>query len=184
VAIEAVDAYAVLGVAPTATFQEIRHAYRSLARGLHPDANPGDRAAVARFRLLADAYDQVNEPQRRLAYDRIHHPLPIGGPRAARSARGPTGNTAVRGVGARPDQQRREARIDATPADRTTFRTLAWLLGVAAGLMVALVLVFVVSALITDEDPRISVPSPRPGIAGFCRTADGWVACVNVHQNP
>jgi hypothetical protein len=184
VAIEPVDAYAVLGVAPTASFQEIRHAYRSLARGLHPDANPGDREAVARFRMLAHAYEQVGDPLRRLAYDRVHHPMPSVGPRAARTAPGPTGNTAVRDVGARPDHRPREAAAEAPPVDRTSFRAVAWILGAAVGLMLTLVLTFVVSALITDDDPLLSVPSPRPGVAGFCHTADGWVACVNVHENP
>src|SRR5213593_2257548 len=51
------DAYAVLGVSPGATTDEIRHAYRVLARRFHPDADGRDPRAAARFAQATDAYD-------------------------------------------------------------------------------------------------------------------------------
>lgn len=64
------DPYAVLGVARTATADEIKQAYRSLARELHPDLNPGDRRAEERFKEVSAAYDFLSDVARRAQYDR------------------------------------------------------------------------------------------------------------------
>ena len=53
---------AILGVSETATPQEITAAYRKLARDFHPDRNPGDKTAEAKFRQVADAYDELRKP--------------------------------------------------------------------------------------------------------------------------
>jgi molecular chaperone DnaJ len=63
------DLYELIGVPRTAGLEEIKRAYRRLARRLHPDINPGDRAAAVRFRLVADAYEILADPERRRQYD-------------------------------------------------------------------------------------------------------------------
>lgn len=64
------DYYGDLGVARDASTEEIKRAFRRLARESHPDANPGDLAAEARFRRIAEAYEVLSDPGRRNAYDR------------------------------------------------------------------------------------------------------------------
>jgi len=64
------DYYATLGVARDASSEEIKKAFRKLARDTHPDANPDDPAAEERFREIAEAYEILSDPQRRAAYDR------------------------------------------------------------------------------------------------------------------
>jgi molecular chaperone DnaJ len=66
------DLYIVLGLAHGATEAEIKRAYRRLARRFHPDINPGDRVAEARFRQILDAYETLMDPQRRSRYDSGH----------------------------------------------------------------------------------------------------------------
>jgi molecular chaperone DnaJ len=63
------DLYIVLGLAHGATEADIKRAYRRLARRFHPDINPGDRVAEARFRQILDAYETLIDPQRRSRYD-------------------------------------------------------------------------------------------------------------------
>jgi molecular chaperone DnaJ len=67
------DYYEVLGVARQATAEEIKRAYRQLAMQHHPDRNPNDAAAEARFKEAAEAYEVLKEPQKRSAYDRFGH---------------------------------------------------------------------------------------------------------------
>jgi molecular chaperone DnaJ len=64
------DYYATLGVARDAPAEDIKKAFRRLARETHPDANPGDPAAEARFREVAEAYEVLSDPERRRRYDR------------------------------------------------------------------------------------------------------------------
>ncbi|MBI3979367.1 MAG: DnaJ domain-containing protein [Chloroflexi bacterium] len=65
------DHYALLGVPPTATAEEVRRAYRRLARKYHPDTTtePRDRAAE-RFKRITEAYEVLSDPKRRAEYDR------------------------------------------------------------------------------------------------------------------
>ena len=63
------DLYIVLGIERGAPAGEIKRAYRRLARRLHPDINPGDREAEARFRQVLEAYETLIDPDRRRRYD-------------------------------------------------------------------------------------------------------------------
>lgn len=64
------DYYADLGLDRQATIDDVKRAFRRLARESHPDANPGDAGAEARFRRIAEAYEVLSDPARRAAYDR------------------------------------------------------------------------------------------------------------------
>src|ERR687891_1681030 len=63
------DLYVVLGLAHGATESDIKRAYRRLARRFHPDINPGDHTAEARFRQILEAYETLIDPERRSRYD-------------------------------------------------------------------------------------------------------------------
>jgi molecular chaperone DnaJ len=63
------DLYVMLGVRPAATPDEIRRAYRRLARRFHPDINPGDRVSASRFGQILQAYQTLIDPARRSRYD-------------------------------------------------------------------------------------------------------------------
>jgi molecular chaperone DnaJ len=65
------DYYDVLGVARTATADEIKKAYRRLAMQHHPDRNPGDLAAEEKFKEAAEAYEVLSDPEKRARYDRF-----------------------------------------------------------------------------------------------------------------
>ena len=61
--------YEVLGVAPTASSADIQKAYRKLAKKLHPDLNPGDKAAEEKFKEVAGAYDLLSDDEKRKRFD-------------------------------------------------------------------------------------------------------------------
>lgn len=65
----ATDPYTVLGVARTATEDEIRRTFRRLAKELHPDVKPGDEAAAERFKQVSQAYDILGDAEKRRKYD-------------------------------------------------------------------------------------------------------------------
>src|SRR5215467_14643147 len=64
------DPYAVLGVARDASEDDIKKAYRRLAKKLHPDLSPGNRANEQQFKEVSAAYDLLSDPAKRARYDR------------------------------------------------------------------------------------------------------------------
>lgn len=67
------DYYELLGVSRTASDSDLKSAFRKLAMKHHPDKNPGDAAAEAKFKELNEAYQTLSDPQKRAAYDRFGH---------------------------------------------------------------------------------------------------------------
>ena len=73
------DYYEVLEVSRSASVDEIKKAYRKLAIKYHPDRNPGDAEAEAKFKEAAEAYDVLHDPQKRQQYDQFGFDAPSGG---------------------------------------------------------------------------------------------------------
>jgi curved DNA-binding protein len=65
------DYYQILGLPRSASTEEIRKAYRKLAMQYHPDHNPGDKQSEDRFKEINEAYQVLNDPQKRAHYDRV-----------------------------------------------------------------------------------------------------------------
>lgn len=82
------DYYEVLGVSKTATDEELKKAYRKLAKKYHPDANPDNKEeAEAKFKEVNEAYETLSDPQKRRMYDQFGH----NGPQGFGGAGGPFG---------------------------------------------------------------------------------------------
>src|SRR5690349_18796372 len=78
------DYYEILGVKRNASEEEIKSAYRKLARQYHPDRNPGDKQAETNFKEVQEAYDVLSDKNKRVQYDRFG----TTGPRGGREGRG------------------------------------------------------------------------------------------------
>jgi DnaJ-class molecular chaperone len=74
------DHYEVLGVAKNASEADVKKAYRKLARQYHPDRNPGDKTAAAKFKEVQDAYDVLSDKSKRAQYDQFGFAGPGTGP--------------------------------------------------------------------------------------------------------
>jgi molecular chaperone DnaJ len=73
------DYYAILGVEQAASQKDITKSYRQLARQLHPDANPDDKAAEERFKEVSAAYEVLGDPEKREQYDEVRRMGPMAG---------------------------------------------------------------------------------------------------------
>jgi molecular chaperone DnaJ len=67
------DYYELLGLTKGASAEEIKKAYRKMAMQFHPDRNPGDAEAEAKFKDCSEAYEVLKDEQKRAAYDRFGH---------------------------------------------------------------------------------------------------------------
>lgn len=67
------DYYEVLGVSRSAAADELKKAYKKLAAKYHPDRNPGDEEAITKFKEASEAFDVLNDPDKRARYDRFGH---------------------------------------------------------------------------------------------------------------
>ena len=99
------DYYTTLEAPREASADDLKKAYRKLAMKFHPDRNPGDKGAEAKFKELNEAYDVLKDDQKRAAYDRFGHAaFEGGGPGAAGGGGGGGGGRGGRlgpGVGGR-----------------------------------------------------------------------------------
>ncbi len=100
------DYYGVLGVKKSASAEDIRKAFRKLARKYHPDVNPGDKAAEEKFKAISEANDVLSDPKKRKIYDQIGFYSDNIDPAAAEAyARGgPTGAGGFGGFPGAPGQ--------------------------------------------------------------------------------
>src|SRR5437764_5156343 len=84
------DHYEALGVDRKASAEEIRKAYRKLARKHHPDLNPGDKTADEKFKRIQEAYDILSDPKKKQMYDQYGFYSENGFPGGAGPGAGPT----------------------------------------------------------------------------------------------
>src|SRR3954469_13909243 len=77
------DYYEILGIAKSASAEEIKKSYRKVAMQHHPDRNPGDKAAEEKFKEAAEAYEVLSDADKRAQYDRFGHAGVSGNGRGA-----------------------------------------------------------------------------------------------------
>src|SRR4030095_8654340 len=70
-ATETKDYYGLLGLKKSASADDIRKAFRKLARKYHPDVNPGDKSAEEKFKAISEANDVLSDPKKRKVYDQL-----------------------------------------------------------------------------------------------------------------
>jgi hypothetical protein len=175
------DLYALLGVEPDATDDEIRHAYRALARTHHPDVDPrgGDG-----FGRIAAAYEVLGSDRDRAVYDRAlrlermsEARAAAPGPVATHVAPRPSGSVGSRGraASANPADHAPRAAVPVRPRREPVdeWRLVSVIGRVVAAAMAAIVIVIVVLMVVSA---KASVPEPPPPTM-WCKTPDGWHDC-------
>jgi molecular chaperone DnaJ len=101
------DYYELLGVKKSATTEDIRKAFRKLARKYHPDVNPGDKTAEEKFKAMSEANDVLSDPKKRKIYDQLGYYSDNIDPAAAEAyARGGGAGFGAGGFGFDPSQTR------------------------------------------------------------------------------
>src|ERR1700756_3898963 len=110
------DYYETLGVKKSASTEDIRKAFRKLARKYHPDVNPGDKAAEEKFKAISEANDVLSGPKKRKIYDQVGFYSDNIDPAAAEAyARG--GATGAGGFGGFPGGDSGQASGQGVPFD-------------------------------------------------------------------
>src|SRR5579885_1891883 len=114
------DYYEALGVKKSASADEIRKAFRKLARKYHPDVNPGDKSAEEKFKAISEANDVLSDPKKRKIYDQLGFYSDNIDPAAAEAyARG--GPTGAGGFGGFPGGQGGTGQGQGVPFDFSGF---------------------------------------------------------------
>jgi hypothetical protein len=178
------DLYASLGVSPEASDDDIRHAYRALARRHHPDANP-DEARGEGFRRVVAAYEILGNPGGRAAYDRAIGlaRLPADrvtrpGPVASHVAPRPSGAVASRGPRASANPADHGVRVVPESTSRPREPVDEWRLVSVFGRLVAAAAVFVVIAVGVLMVVAAGASEPEsPPATIWCKTPGGWYDC-------
>lgn len=115
------DYYQILGLEETATADEIKKAYRTIAKANHPDKNPGDAAAEERFKSATEAYDTLSDPDKRKKYDQFRRLGGTGGGFGFGSRSQPGGGSTYTDTGSFSDDYADFMRQYGTQAQRERF---------------------------------------------------------------
>src|SRR6266542_1257683 len=92
------DYYETLGVARSVTADEIKKAYRKLARKYHPDVNPNDKSAEEKFKEISEAYEVLSDPEKRKRYDQLGAGWKAGSDFTPPPGWAPGSSTAISGI--------------------------------------------------------------------------------------
>jgi molecular chaperone DnaJ len=92
------DYYKALGVSESATPEDLKKAYRRLAKKYHPDANPNNASAAERFKEISEAHSVLSDPEKRKQYDMMRKYGAVGGPGPRAGARGPGAGAPAGGI--------------------------------------------------------------------------------------
>src|SRR5438445_9063031 len=116
------DYYGALGVKKTATTEEIRKAFRKMARKYHPDVNPGDKKAEEKFKEISEANDVLSDPKKRKIYDQVGFYSDNIDPATAEAyARGGGSGYGAGGFGGFPGSSGAQGRAQDIPFDFSGF---------------------------------------------------------------